>query len=123
MLLQLCIPLHILQPTEKLLHKHYEALSDKPFFPNLVKYVSSGPVVPMVWEGSNSVKIGRTLLGATHPVDSPPSTIRGDFGIDVGRNIIHGSDSVESAKQEINLWFTDEEIISWKSCYDNWLYE
>ena len=71
--------------------------------------MTSGPVVPMVWEGDNVVKMGRIMLGATKPLDSVPGTIRGDFAIDVGRNLCHGSDSVEAAKHEINLWFNQEE--------------
>src|SRR5687768_13892956 len=76
-----------------------------------------------VWEGLNVVKTGRQILGETDPAKSLPGTIRGDFCIEVGRNIIHGSDGVESAKKEINLWFKPEELIKWKSCEDPWLYE
>lgn len=77
----------------------------------------------MVWEGLNSVKTGRVLLGATNPADSAPGTIRGDLCIQVGRNIIHGSDSVESAKKEIDLWFTEKEVISWQPANESWVYE
>jgi nucleoside-diphosphate kinase len=87
------------------LEKHYSDLSSRPFFPGLVSYMASGPVVPMVWEGLNAVKTGRVMLGATNPADSAPGTIRGDLCVQVGRNIIHGSDSVESANKEIALWF------------------
>lgn len=93
------------QASKDLLEKHYADLSARPFFPGLVSYMSSGPVVPMVWEGLNVVKTGRVMLGATNPADSAPGTIRGDLCIQVGRNIIHGSDSVESANKEIALWF------------------
>ena len=86
-----------------MLKQHYADLSSKPFFPGLVKYMSSGPVVPMVWEGLNVVKTGRVMLGATNPADSAPGTIRGDFCIQVGRNICHGSDAVESAAKGISL--------------------
>lgn len=85
--------------------------------------MSSGPVVPMVWEGLNVVKTGRVMLGATNPADSAPGTIRGDLCIQVGRNIIHGSDSVESANKEINLWFTEKEVINWKPANEAWVYE
>lgn len=85
--------------------------------------MSSGPVVPMVWEGLNVVKTGRTMLGATNPADSAPGTIRGDLCIQVGRNIIHGSDSVESANKEINLWFTEKEVINWTPGNESWVYE
>ena len=77
----------------------------------------------MVWEGRDAVKTGRTLLGATNPLDSAPGTIRGDYAIDVGRNVCHGSDAVESAKKEIALWFKDEEVIKWKKVDQEWVYE
>lgn len=77
----------------------------------------------MVWEGLGAVKTGRVLLGATNPADSAPGTLRGDLCVQVGRNIIHGSDSVESATKEINLWFTEKEVISWKVANEPWIYE
>ncbi|CAO2579629.1 Nucleoside diphosphate kinase B [Lemmus lemmus] len=82
-----------------------------------------GPVVAPVWEGLNVVKTGRMMLGETNPADSKPGTIRGDFCIQVGRNIIHGSDSVQSAEKEISLWFKPEELIDYKSCAHDWVYE
>lgn len=85
--------------------------------------MSSGPVVPMVWEGLNVVKTGRVLLGATNPADSAPGTIRGDLCIQVGRNIIHGSDAVESANKEIGLWFNEKELVSWQQATYDWVYE
>lgn len=103
--------------------QHYADLAGKPFFPGLVKYMSSGPVVPMVWEGLNAVKTGRVLLGATNPADSAPGTIRGDLCVQVGRNIIHGSDAVESAQKEISLWFTEKEVINWTPDTEKWVYE
>ena len=117
------VALKFVWPTEELLQKHYSDLSSKPFFPGLVKYMSSGPVVPMVWEGLNVVKTGRQMLGATNPADSQPGTIRGDLCIQVGRNIIHGSDSVESANKEIALWFTEKEVVGWTPAAENWIYE
>nr|ABM55663.1 putative abnormal wing disc-like protein [Maconellicoccus hirsutus] len=109
--------------SEELLQKHYSDLAGRPFFPGLVKYMSSGPVVPMVWEGLNVVKTGRVMLGATDPKDSAPGTIRGDFCIQVGRNIIHGSDSVDSANKEISLWFTPDEVVEYKRDHERWVYE
>jgi len=109
--------------SQDLLKTHYSDLSKKPFFPELIRYMSSGPVVPMVFEGLKAVKQGRTMLGATNPKDSAPGTIRGDLCVDVGRNIIHGSDSVESANKEIQLWFTPGEISSWRPTTVEWLYE
>lgn len=77
----------------------------------------------MVWEGTNVVKTGRVMLGATNPADSTPGTIRGDLCVEVGRNILHGSDGVESAKKEIALWFTEKEVISWTPAHESWVYE
>lgn len=85
--------------------------------------MASGPVVPMVWEGLNVVKTGRVMLGATNPADSAPGTIRGDLCVQVGRNIIHGSDAVDSAKKEIALWFNENEQINWTPASVNWVYE
>lgn len=95
----------------------------KKFFPGLVEYAASGPVYCMVWEGDNVVLTGRKLLGATRPFDSNPGTIRGNLCIDVGRNICHGSDSVESAEKEIALWFKPEELNAWNSHANSWVYE
>ncbi|CAK9798091.1 Nucleoside diphosphate kinase [Anthophora quadrimaculata] len=118
------VAMKMLWPSEDLLKKHYSDLASRPFFPNLVKYMSSGPVVPMVWEGLNAVKTGRFMLGETNPKDSAPGTIRGDFCIQVGRNIIHGSDSVESANKEIKLWFGEEkDVVDWASWAEKWIYE
>merc|ERR1712165_361584 len=105
------------------LSTHYADLKKKPFFPGLVEYMASGPVVPMVWEGVNVVKTGRMMLGETNPKDSAPGTIRGDFCIDVGRNICHGSDSIESAKKEIGMWFMPHEVPHWRSHATQWVYE
>jgi nucleoside-diphosphate kinase len=104
-------------PGKEMFEKHYSDLSSKGFFAGLVAYASSGPVVAMVWEGHNVVATGRKMLGATRPDDSAPGTIRGDFCIDVGRNVIHGSDSVDSANKEIELWFGKENLTNCKRLY------
>lgn len=133
--------LKLTTPDNQTLEEHYKDLKEKPFFPKLMKYMSSGPVVAMVWEGKNAVKTGRTMLGATNPLESAPGTIRGDYAIDVrhsrtiwpvdcefldliqvGRNICHGSDSVESAQREIALWFK-EGINEFASHSQEWIYE
>jgi len=88
----------LVQPGKEKFEEHYAEHKGKPFFDPLVAYASSGPVCCMVWEGNNVVKTGRKMMGATKPIDSEPGTIRGDFCIDVGRNVVHGSDSVENAK-------------------------
>ncbi|GAB6029061.1 Nucleoside diphosphate kinase B [Chamberlinius hualienensis] len=117
------VAMKFMQATEDHLKKHYADLASRPFFPGLVKYMASGPVVPIVFEGLNVVKTGRQMLGETNPADSKPGTIRGDFCIQVGRNIIHGSDSVESANKEIALWFKPEELVSWQPVAEPWVYE
>ena len=103
--------------------QHYADLANKSFFSGLIDYASSGPVCAMVWEGDNAVATGRKMLGATKPFESDPGTIRGDFCIDVGRNICHGSDAVESAQAEIALWFTEAELCSWAHHSQAWVYE
>ncbi|XP_013873646.1 nucleoside diphosphate kinase B [Austrofundulus limnaeus] len=116
------VGMKMLQASENLLMDHYADLKDRPFFPTLINYMSSGPVVAMVWEGKGAVKTGRVMLGETNPADSKPGTIRGDFCIDVGKNIVHGSDSVESANKEISLWFKPDELMTYTSCAFSWLY-
>ena len=93
--------------SKDLLEMHIADVSSKPFFPQLVEFMLCGPVVAMVWEGKGAVKTGRKMLGETNPADSLTGTIRGDYCIDIGRNICHGSDSVETAKKEIALWFKE----------------
>ena len=111
------------QPGKEMFEKHYADLSSKGFFAGLIEYAASGPVCCMVWEGDNAVLTGRKMLGATKPFDSEPGTIRGDLCIDVGRNVVHGSDSVESANHEIALWFTEAELVNWESASAAWVYE
>uniref|UniRef100_A0A8C0ISZ4 Nucleoside diphosphate kinase n=1 Tax=Chelonoidis abingdonii TaxID=106734 RepID=A0A8C0ISZ4_CHEAB len=113
------VAMKFMHASEDLLKEHYTDLKDRPFYAGLIKYMRSGPVV--VWEGLNVVKTGRVMLGETNPTDSKPGTIRGDFCVQVGRNIIHGSDSVENAETEINLWFTPEELVEYTSCAHQWI--
>ena len=112
----------MMQPTRELLEQHYADLSKRPFFPALINYMLSGPVVCMVWEGAGAVATGRLLLGETNPLNSKPGTIRGDFCIITGRNIIHGSDCVENANKEIALWF-GKDVLDWKHHSHDWIYE
>ncbi|XP_034566489.1 nucleoside diphosphate kinase B-like isoform X2 [Notolabrus celidotus] len=102
---------------------HYLDLKDMPFYAGLCKYMSSGPVLAMVWEGQNIVKLGRMMLGETNPADSKPGSIRGDLCINIGRNIIHGSDTLENAKKEVDLWFKAEEFVNYTPMAQAWLYE
>lgn len=117
------VAMKLCAPGKPIFEQHYADLASKPFFPGLVEYAASGPVCCMVWEGDNVVLTGRKMLGATKPFDSNPGTIRGDFCIDVGRNVIHGSDSVESANKEIDLWFKKEELVYWADHSKAWVYE
>lgn len=117
------VALKMATPTKVQYEHHYADLKEKPFFPGLLSYMMMGPVCQMVWQGTDVVLTGRKMLGATKPFDSNPGTIRGDFAIEVGRNICHGSDSVESANTEIGIWFKPEEVLAWKKCDHSWVYE
>merc|ERR1712212_253602 len=117
------VAMKFMKASEDHLKEHYKDLSSKPFFAGLVKFIGSGPVVPMVWEGKDVVKQGRVMLGETNPLTSKPGSIRGDYSIDLGRNIIHGSDAVESAEKEIALWFNVEELVEWTHPLHNDVYE
>ncbi|CAI2382500.1 unnamed protein product [Moneuplotes crassus] len=102
---------------------HYEDHRGKKFFDPLVEYITSGPVVPMVWEGTNIIEGSRSIIGATNPTTATPGTIRGDLCIEVGRNLIHGSDLVESATKEIAHWFKEDELATYSHVADPWIYE
>jgi len=111
-------------PGAERFEKHYEEHKERPFFKPLVAFASSGPVVAMVWEGYNIIKSGRKMIGATNPDNSDPGTIRGDLAINFRKNVIHASDSLESAEREINLWFgADSPLVSWTHHSDSWVYE
>jgi nucleoside-diphosphate kinase len=109
-------------PTKELLDQHYAEHVGKAFYPGLAAFISSGPVVAMIWQGKGVIAAGRQILGATNPLNSAPGTIRGDFAIDVGRNICHGSDGPEAAEREGALWFP-EGIQSYSKTIDSSIYE
>lgn len=113
----------LFQANEELAKEHYAEHVEKPFFNDLVSFITSGPVFAMVVEGKNVVEVTRTLVGETNPTKAAPGTIRGDYGIDLGGNIIHGSDSNESAEREIGLWFDQSELNDYKLNNENWVYE
>ena len=117
------VAMKMLSVSKDLAERHYAEHREKPFFQSLVDYITSGPVVAMVVEGKNAVKVVRTLVGATNPQEALPGTIRGDFGMDIGRNVIHASDSLESAEREISLFFKPEEIVEYKRIDEDWLDE
>ena len=110
-------------PSKELAQKHYGVHKDRPFFGDLVEFISSGPVIAMVWEGEGVILNARKLIGATKPLESEPGTIRGDLAVNIGRNIIHGSDGSETAAFEINLWFEDSEINEWQPSDFKWRVE
>lgn len=116
------VAMKLTKPSVEHMENHYADLKSKKFFPGLISYMTSGPVCAMVWEGKNAVLEGRKMLGATMPTESAMGTIRGDYCIEVGRNICHGSDSVDSAKHEIGMWFP-EGITEYTSCEASWIYE
>jgi nucleoside-diphosphate kinase len=109
--------------SKELAEKHYESLNDKPFFKGLIDFITAGPVVAMVWEGDGVVASARKLIGATNPLSAEPGTIRGDFAANVGRNVIHGSDAIETAQREIALWFADDELSAWTPTMMPWIHE
>jgi nucleoside-diphosphate kinase len=115
--------LKLMQISRELAETHYGEHKGKGFFEPLVSYIISGPVVAMVLEGKDVIQGARDMMGATNPAKAAPGTIRATYGIDVGRNIIHGSDSAASAEREINLFFKPEELVSYTRDIDRWLYE
>lgn len=115
--------LKLFQCPEDLAKEHYKELSEKPFYGKLVEYIISGPVVSMVWEGKGVVASARKLIGATNPLVAEPGTIRGDLAVEVGRNVVHGSDSIENGEREIALWFKEDELTSWEPTIVPWLWE
>ena len=116
------VGLKMVWPTKQMAEEHYADLSKKPFFPGLTDFFSSGPVVCMCWEGKDVIKQGRQMLGETQPLASKPGSIRGDYSIDLGRNICHGSDSPEGAEHELKMWFP-EGVNDWGKTVDAWVYE
>lgn len=109
--------------SEDLAKEHYGEHKNKPFFEGLIEYITSGPVLTMVIEGDEAISVIRKMVGATNPQEADVGTIRGDFGMDTGRNIIHASDAPESAEREINLFFNEDEIIDYSMSDNSWIYE
>lgn len=117
------VGLKFMSVSRELAEKHYDVHKERPFFPGLVDFITSGPVIAMVWQGDGVVASARKMIGATNPLNAEPGTLRGDFAINVGRNIIHGSDAIETAQREIALWFTDEELVNWSPTIQPWCVE
>ncbi len=117
------IALKELTPSRQLAERHYGVHRERPFFESLVGFITSGPVVAMVWEGDGVITSARKMIGATKPLEAEPGTIRGDLAVNIGRNVIHGSDGVETAAFEINLWFDSSELNDWEPSDSVWRVE
>jgi len=117
------VGLKLLSVSRELAEKHYDVHRERPFFQGLVEFIVSSPVVAMVWEGDGVIASARKIIGATNPLNAEPGTIRGDYGINVGRNLIHGSDGPETAASEIALWFKPEELSNWQLTNKAWIVE
>ncbi|MGO0061010.1 nucleoside-diphosphate kinase [Brevibacillus fluminis] len=111
----------LMSVSRELAEQHYAEHKERPFFGELVDFITSGPVFAMVWQGNNVIATARNMMGKTNPVDAAPGTIRGDFAVSVGMNIIHGSDSPESAEREIGLWFGQDELVSFEKTIQRWI--
>jgi nucleoside-diphosphate kinase len=112
-----------MQITQELANKHYAVHKERPFFAGLVSYITSGPVLVMALEGKNAVTAARTTIGATKAHEAAAGTIRGDFAIDIGRNLVHGSDSPENGQAEVANFFREEELVSWTPTVNSWIVE
>lgn len=117
------VGLKLMSVSRELAEQHYAVHKERPFFPGLVKFITSGPVVAMVWQGEGVIASARKIIGATNPLNAEPGTLRGDYGVSVGRNLIHGSDAIETAQHEVKLWFKDDELVNWEPSLTSWLYE
>ncbi|BAG05496.1 MULTISPECIES: nucleoside-diphosphate kinase [Microcystis] len=117
------VGLKMMQVSSELAEKHYAVHKERPFFRSLVDFITSSPVVAMVWQGEGVIASARKIIGATNPLNAEPGTIRGDFGISVGRNLIHGSDGPDTAKDEVSLWFSDAELANWTPAITPWVVE
>ena len=117
------IGMKLMSVSTHLAETHYAIHKGKPFYSGLIDYITSTPVVAIAWQGSKAVAVVRQILGATDPATAEAGTIRGDYGIDIGRNLTHGSDSVKNGTTEINLWFKPDELIEWKRSGEEWVFE
>ena len=117
------VGLKMVQVSQELARTHYAIHEGKPFFEPLISYITSAPVVAMIIEGPNAIEAARSTMGATNPVKASPGTIRADFGLEIGRNLVHGSDGPETAATEIALWFSPDELADYKRDMDKWILE
>ncbi len=117
------VALKMVHVTPEFAHQHYAVHVGKPFFAGLINYITSGPVVAMVLEGTNAIEVARATMGATNPAKAAPGTVRADFALEMGRNLVHGSDGPDTAAFEIGLWFKPEELLSYGRSVDPWIFE
>jgi nucleoside-diphosphate kinase len=117
------VGMKFMQVSKELAENHYGEHKGKPFFDGLVSFITSGPIVAMVWEGKDAIAICRNLIGATNPSTAAPGTIRGDLALEIGRNMVHGSDSPDSAKREVGIFFSDKELVDWNRTNQPWIVE
>lgn len=117
------VGMKFMQVSRDLAENHYDVHRGKPFYEGLVNYITSGPVLVFALEGTNAIAAARGTIGATRPHEAAPGSIRGDLGIEIGRNLVHGSDSVENGEKEIALWFKPEELVTWTRSTDPWIFE
>ncbi len=117
------IGMKFMKVTKELAEKHYGEHKGKPFYDGLVSYITSGPIVAIALEGKNAVALARQTIGATKPQDAAPGTIRGDLAVEIGRNIVHGSDSPENGEREIGIFFKPEELVEWTGSLNKWIWE
>ena len=112
-----------LQVSQELAEMHYAIHKGKPFYDGLIGYITSAPVMAMVWEGPSAIAAIRQTMGATRPTEAAPGSIRHDFALEIGRNLTHASDSVENGEKEVALWFKSTELVDWKRDADRWIFE
>lgn len=117
------VGLKLIQIDEALARKHYAVHEGKPFFVGLIKYITSAPVIAMVWEGPKAIEVVRRTMGATKPEEAAPGSIRADFAVVIGRNLVHGSDGPETAAHEVALFFSEGELLDWSRETDRWILE
>jgi nucleoside-diphosphate kinase len=117
------VGMKFMQIDEALARRHYGVHEGKPFFAGLIRYITSAPVVVMVLEGNRAIEAARSTMGATNPVQAAPGTIRADYGMEIGRNLVHGSDGPETAAKEIALFFAEDELVAWERSTDSWILE
>lgn len=117
------VGMKLVQVSEELAKQHYAEHAERPFFPGLLKFITSSPVLACAIQGPNAVAVCRTLIGATNGQKADPGTLRGDFGMSGANNLVHGSDSPESAERELALWFTPDELVTMDKTTDQWIYD